>query len=51
VAAYVERNFATRGLSVYTEVGFGRTIIGKNRKLDVLVLRESDQTALAIECK
>lgn len=51
MAAYVERNFSGRGLTVYTEVGFGRTIIGKNRKIDVFVLRESDQTALAIECK
>lgn len=51
VAAYIERNFGPRGLVVYTEVSLGKTIIGKNRKLDVFVLRATDQRALAIECK
>lgn len=36
---------------VYTEVSLGKTIIGKNRKLDCLVLRKTDQRALALECK
>jgi hypothetical protein len=51
VATYIDRHFGVRGLAVYTEVSFGRTIIGKNRRIDILVLRESDQTAFAIECK
>lgn len=51
IAAYVDRNFGSQGLVVYTEVSLGRTIIGKNRRIDVFVLRERDQTALAIECK
>jgi hypothetical protein len=33
------------------EVPFGRSVIGKKRKLDILVLRPSDQRVLAIECK
>lgn len=38
-------------MTVYTEVSLGKTIIGKNRRIDVFVLREADQRALAIECK
>ena len=36
---------------MYTEVSLGKTIIGKNRKLDVLALRRSYQRALALETK
>lgn len=51
IAAYIDTNFGPRGLVVYTEVSFGKTIIGKNRQIDVFVLREADQKALALECK
>lgn len=51
VASYVQANFGVRGLVVYTEVSLGKTIIGKNRRLDILVLRDADQRALGIECK
>jgi hypothetical protein len=51
IAAYIEHNFGDHGLTAYTEVSFGRTILGKKRHVDVFVLRESDQRALAIECK
>lgn len=51
VAEYILANFGRRALVVYTEVPLGKTIIGKNRQVDILVLRESDQRALAIECK
>jgi len=51
VAGYVEANFGVKGLVVYTEVSLGKTIIGKNRKVDILVLRKSDQRSLAVECK
>jgi hypothetical protein len=51
IAEYVETNFGAKGLVVYTEVSLGKTIIGKNRKLDILVLRKSDQRSLALECK
>ncbi len=36
---------------IYTEVSLGKTIIGKNRRIDVFLLREAHQRALAIECK
>lgn len=51
IAAYVYRNFASAGLAVYTEISLGKTIIGKDRYVDVFVVRQSDQRALAIECK
>ena len=51
IAGYVETNFGEKGLIVYTEVSLGKTIIGKNRKLDILVLRKTDQRSLALECK
>ncbi len=51
IAAYIDANFSAHGVVVYTEVSLGKTIIGKNRKLDVLALRKADQSALAIETK
>lgn len=51
IAAYIDANFGSKGLIVYTEVALGKTIIGKNRLIDVFVLRRADQRALALECK
>jgi hypothetical protein len=51
IAGYIHHNFAAHGLVVYREVSLGKTIIGKDRQIDVFVMRESDQKAIAIECK
>ncbi|HYQ17311.1 MAG TPA: PD-(D/E)XK nuclease superfamily protein [Polyangiaceae bacterium] len=51
VASYVLKNFGARGLTVYREVSMGKTIIGKNRHLDILVIHEATAAVLAIECK
>ena len=51
VAAYVVKNFGDRGIEVYRELFLGKTIIGKNRRVDILVLQRETGTALAIECK
>jgi hypothetical protein len=51
VASYILKNFGARGLTVYREVSMGKTIIGKNRHIDILVLHEATSTVLAIECK
>ncbi len=51
IAAYILSNYGGHGLVVYTEVSLGKTIIGKDRKIDVFVLRPSDQRAIAIETK
>lgn len=51
VAAYIHQNYAALGLVVYREVSLGKTIIGKDRQIDIFVLRTGDQKAIAIECK
>jgi hypothetical protein len=50
IASYIVKNFG-KGLDVYTEVSLGKTIIGKSRRVDVFVVRQSDQQAIAMECK
>lgn len=51
IAEYIHRQYADHGLVVYREVNLGKTIIGKDRQIDVFVVRPSDQKAIAIECK
>lgn len=51
IARYIVRNYGERGLCVYREVVFGKSIIGKNRRIDVFVYREGSPDAMAIECK
>lgn len=51
IASYIVKNFGSRGLEVYREVSLGKTIIGKNRRIDIFVLESATRTALAIECK
>lgn len=51
IASYIDEVFSRHGITVYTEVSLGKTIIGKDRQIDVFLVRPSDQRALAIECK
>ncbi len=51
VASYVSKRFGARGLKVYREIHVGKTIIGKNRRIDVFVVCEPTNKAFAIECK
>jgi hypothetical protein len=51
VAAYVVAQFGERGVAVYREVALGKTVLGKNRRIDVFVIHEASGTALALECK
>jgi hypothetical protein len=51
IAAYIHRCYAAFGLVVYTEISLGKTVIGKDRRIDVFVVRSSDQKAIALECK
>jgi len=51
IASYLVHNYGDRGISAYREVALGKSIIGKNRRIDVLVVHEQTQRALAIECK
>jgi hypothetical protein len=51
VASYVSRRFASRSLKVYREIRVGKTIIGKNRCLDIFCVSEDSHKAFGIECK
>jgi hypothetical protein len=51
VASYVARRFGARQLKVYREIKVGKTIIGKNRCIDIFCVCESSNRAFAIECK
>ena len=51
VASYVSNRFGSRTLKVYREIRIGKTIIGKNRCIDIFCVAEDSQRAFAIECK
>ena len=51
IASYLHENYAPHGLVVYVEIALGKTVIGKDRYIDVFVIRPDDRKALAIECK
>ena len=51
VGSYVARRFASRNIKVYREVYVGKSIIGKNRRIDVFCLDALQNEAFAIECK
>jgi hypothetical protein len=51
VAAYLARRFGPRGLKVYREIRVGKSIIGKNRCIDVFCVSDADGKAFAVECK
>jgi hypothetical protein len=51
VASYVSLVYRLRGISVYREVFAGKSIIGKNRRLDILLVCKATNRAFAIECK
>jgi hypothetical protein len=51
IATYLSRRFGPRGLKVYREIRVGKSIIGKNRCIDVFCVRDADSRAFAIECK
>ncbi len=51
IASYISRRFGPRGLAVYREIRVGKSIIGKNRCIDVFCVRDADSKAFAVECK
>jgi hypothetical protein len=51
VASYISKRFGSRTLKVYREVKVGKTIIGKNRCIDIFCVNEENRKAIAIECK
>ena len=51
IASYINNNFADRNLRVYREVSVGKSIIGKNRRIDIFIINDDSGDAFAIECK
>jgi hypothetical protein len=51
IASYVSKRFGARTLKVYREIKVGKTIIGKNRCIDIFCVTDDTQQAFAIECK
>ena len=51
IAAYLTHNYGPRGLSVYREVSLGKSVIGKNRRIDIFAVDERSKRVLALECK
>ena len=51
VATYVSKRFGSRTLKVYREIRVGKTIIGKNRCIDIFCVSDDSGKAFAIECK
>ena len=51
IASYVSARFGQRDLKVYREIRVGKTIIGKNRCIDIFCVCERTNKAFALECK
>jgi hypothetical protein len=51
VGSYISKRFGDRGIRVYREIKVGKSIIGKNRCIDVFCICEPGNKAFAIECK
>src|SRR3954466_5789530 len=51
IATYLERNYGSRGAVIHQQVHLGTSVIGKRRKLDVLMIHKPSQKALGLECK
>ena len=51
VASYIATRFESRGLKVYREVKIGKTIIAKNRCIDIFCVSGDGHKAFAVECK
>ena len=51
IARYVVGAFYDRQIDVYEEVGIGTSIIGKRRRVDLLLVHSRTGRALALECK
>ena len=51
VARYVVHEYGPRHVEVYDEVSAGTSMIGKQRRIDLLLLHRESNRALALECK
>lgn len=51
IARYLYQSYTHRGVAIYREVFAGKSIIGKNRRVDILLVSPKTGQAYAIECK
>jgi hypothetical protein len=51
ICRYICANFGDRGISVYTQIVLGKSIIGKDRTVDVLIVEDATRLAFVLECK
>jgi hypothetical protein len=51
IARYLDHAYQRRGIKIYREVFAGKSIIGKNRRVDLLLVCEQTNQAYALECK
>lgn len=51
IAAYMKSAYGARGLVIYREVSLGKSVIGKNRRIDILAIDERTSKAIGVECK
>jgi hypothetical protein len=51
VARYLLAAYGRRGIHLYEEVSLGTSVIGKQRRVDLLVIVPQSGEALALECK
>lgn len=51
VARYIATKFATEDLEVFEEVSLGSSIIGKERRVDLLVISARTRKAVALQAK
>ncbi len=51
VARYLVSAYGPRGLQVFEEISVGTSIIGKQRRVDLLVVSPGGAEAMVVECK
>lgn len=51
ISRYILKNFEERGIAIYREISLGKTIIGKDRRVDIFLVNDKTNAAFAIECK
>ncbi len=51
IARYLYQTYHRRGIVLYREVFAGKSIIGKNRRVDLMLVCEATNQAYALECK
>jgi hypothetical protein len=51
ICRYVAANFGDRGISIYTQIVLGKSIIGKDRTVDVLIIEDTTRAGFVLEAK